>query len=68
MTESLFLKCRELVLTEERFLYQLRIKLLNQTDFADAAWLNIPNYLLEDSQLNAEYVAYGTNYLSGISW
>ena len=47
--------------------YTNYIKLLNQTDFADVAWLNIPNYLLEDSQLNAEYVAYGVNYLSGIS-
>lgn len=47
--------------------YTNYIKLLNQTDFADVAWLNIPHYLLEDSQQNAEYVAYGVNYLSGIS-
>ena len=47
--------------------YTNYIKLLNQTDFADVAWLNVPHYLLEDSQLNAEYVAYGVNYLSGIS-
>ena len=47
--------------------YSNFIKLLNQTDFADVAWLNIPNNLLDDAQLNAEYVAYGVNYLSGIS-
>lgn len=42
-------------------------KLLKETDFADVLWLNIPGYLLDDAQNNAEYVAYAINYISGIS-
>lgn len=43
------------------------IKLLQNTDFADPVWLNIPDHLLRDAQLNAEFVAYAINYISGIS-
>lgn len=42
-------------------------KLLSQTDYADVLWLNIPGFLLDDAQENAEYVAYAINYISGIS-
>lgn len=42
-------------------------KLLRKTDFADVVWLNFPNYLLDDSQINGEYVAYAINYISGIT-
>lgn len=42
-------------------------KLLKETDFADVVWLNVPGYLLDDAQNNAEYVAYAINYISGIS-
>lgn len=43
------------------------VKLFKDTDFADPVWLNIPGYLLDDAQNNAEYVAYAINYISGIS-
>ena len=43
------------------------IKLLNESDFADPVWLNIPNHLMNDAQSNAEYVAYAVNYISSIS-
>lgn len=42
-------------------------KLLKKTDYADIVWLNIPGYLLDDAQNNAEYVAYAINYISGIT-
>lgn len=42
-------------------------KLLKDTDFADIVWLNVPHYLLDDVQNNAEYVAYAINYISGIT-
>lgn len=43
------------------------IPLLQGSDIADPVWLNIPGYLLDDAQLNAEYVAYAINYIYGIS-
>ena len=43
------------------------IKLLSNSTFADLVWLNIPGALLGDAQVNAEYVAYAINYISGIS-
>ena len=43
------------------------IPLLQGSTIADPVWLNIPNYLLNDAQVNAEYVAYAINYIYGIS-
>ncbi|KAF1984818.1 alpha/beta-hydrolase, partial [Aulographum hederae CBS 113979] len=43
------------------------IPYLQNTTWADVAWLNLPNYLLNDIQENAEMVAYAINYVSAIS-
>ncbi|KAF2767947.1 alpha/beta-hydrolase [Teratosphaeria nubilosa] len=45
------------------------IKLLQgqASSVGDPVWLNIPGYQLNDAQVNAEYVAYAINYISGIS-
>lgn len=43
------------------------IKEWQNVDYADPVWLNIPHFLLDDAQVNAEYVAYAINYISGIS-
>ncbi|KAK3114140.1 hypothetical protein LTR53_007854 [Teratosphaeriaceae sp. CCFEE 6253] len=43
------------------------IPLLTGSSIGDPVWLNIPGYLLNDAQANAEYVAYAINYLYGIS-
>lgn len=42
-------------------------KLLSTTSFADPVYLNIPQNLLSDAQLNAEYVAYAIQYLYSIT-
>lgn len=42
-------------------------KLFKNVPFADPVWLNIPGFLLNDAQENAEFVAYAINYISGIS-
>jgi len=42
------------------------IPLLQQTQVADPVWLNIPGYMNDDAQVNAEYIAYAINYISGI--
>lgn len=39
-------------------------KLLSQGDIADPVYLNVPNNLLNDIQINAEYVAYAIQYLN----
>lgn len=38
-------------------------KLLSQENFADPVYLNIPNALLGDAQISAEYVSYALQYL-----
>ncbi|TLD34819.1 Lipase B [Venturia nashicola] len=43
------------------------IKQFTGSSFADPVWLNIPDLLLRDAQINAEYVAYALNYISSIS-
>lgn len=43
------------------------IPLIQGSKVADPVWLNIPGYLLNDAQVNAEYVAYAINYIYGIS-
>ncbi|KYG47165.1 hypothetical protein M433DRAFT_164586 [Acidomyces richmondensis BFW] len=43
------------------------IPLLQGSSIGDPVWLNIPGYLLNDAQTNAEYVAYAINYIYGIS-
>ncbi|EMD00999.1 hypothetical protein BAUCODRAFT_191248 [Baudoinia panamericana UAMH 10762] len=43
------------------------IPLLQGSTVGDPVWLNIPGYLLNDAQTNAEYVAYAINYIYGIS-
>lgn len=42
-------------------------KSLADSSFADIVWINNPGLALEDAQVNAEYVAYAINYISGIS-
>ncbi|KAK1094378.1 hypothetical protein LTR48_000476 [Friedmanniomyces endolithicus] len=43
------------------------IPLLTGSTIGDPVWLNIPGYLLNDAQTNAEYVAYAIGYISAIS-
>ncbi|KAH7406625.1 hypothetical protein DE146DRAFT_607581 [Phaeosphaeria sp. MPI-PUGE-AT-0046c] len=48
------------------FAYNLR-KLLSGQSFVDPVWLNIPGAMLDDAQVNSEYVAYAINYISAVS-
>ncbi|CAD0088711.1 unnamed protein product [Aureobasidium mustum] len=43
------------------------ISLLTGSTYADPVWLNIPGYLLNDAQTNAEYAAYAINYIASIT-
>jgi hypothetical protein len=42
-------------------------KLLSGTSFADPVYLNIPNELLSDAQISAEYVSYALQYLYALT-
>lgn len=44
-----------------------RISSLTATDYVDVLWLNIPEFLLGEIPINAEYIAYAINYVSRIS-
>jgi hypothetical protein len=43
------------------------IPLLQNSKIADPVWLNIPGFMLNDAQSNAEYIAYAINYIAGIT-
>lgn len=43
------------------------IPLLTDVDWADPVWVNVPGYLGDDAQTNAEYAAYALNYIAAIT-
>jgi hypothetical protein len=43
------------------------IPLLTDVDWADPVWVNVPGFLNEDAQANAEYAAYAMNYIGAIT-
>jgi hypothetical protein len=43
------------------------IPLLSGSDWADPVWVNVPNFLLDDVQTNAEYAAYAINYIASLT-
>lgn len=43
------------------------IPLLTGVDYADPVWVNMPSFLLEDVQVNAEYAAYALNYIASLT-
>ena len=43
------------------------IPLLQASSWADPVWVNVPGFLLNDAQTNAEYAAYAINYIAGIT-
>lgn len=43
------------------------IKIFTGSSYADPVWLNIPGWLLDDVQVNSEYVAYAINYIAGLT-
>lgn len=43
------------------------IKLLQADNRFNPVWVNIPGYLLDDAQTNAEYAAYAINYIGAVT-
>ncbi|GAB7338950.1 hypothetical protein MBLNU457_5623t1 [Dothideomycetes sp. NU457] len=43
------------------------IPLLQNVDYADPVWVNVPTFLLQDAQLSAEYAAYAINYIASLT-
>lgn len=43
------------------------IKLLQADNRFNPVWVNVPSYLLDDAQTNAEYAAYAINYIGAIT-
>ena len=43
------------------------IPLLTGVDYADPVWVNVPGFLLNDAQQNAEFAAYAINYISSLT-
>ena len=43
------------------------IPLLTNVDYADPVWVNVPHFLLDDAQQNAEFAAYALNYIASLT-
>lgn len=47
--------------------YYTLLKTLNTTGLVDPVWINNPDYMLADIQVNAEYIAYAINYIADVT-
>ena len=43
------------------------IPMLEDSPYADLVWLNVPGAMLDDAQVNSEYVAYAINYINCVT-
>ena len=43
------------------------IPLLTGVEYADPVWVNVPGFLLDDAQHNAEFAAYALNYIASLT-